>query len=380
MHKNKYNIIINYDRIKPATSILLVDSDTEFSILMTKMLVSIGYDVSTVFSAEKAIEYVLSLQKKYDLIIIDINAGKSINAIECAKVILNEKDIPIVFSTSKDNSNCLERIENVLTYGFILKDNPSTVLINAIKVALKLHNYKSKIEEKHFHYQKIKDETDRILKHDLITPLNSIIGFSEYLLCSEDSGVSIHESLSLIKDSGLYMLRQIQNSLCMYKLEEQTYSLSLTTFSLDEIIVKVLKSFSNKYNNPMEIVILIEFNNSSDTIPELYFYTDKDLIYRLLSNLLKNAIEASKKSETVFLKVVYDTELTFRITNSGCIPETIRPYLFEKYVPSLKRNGNGLGTYSAKLISDTLGAEIGFHCDDQANTTTMYLNTHLKNI
>ena len=138
-----------------ATSILLVDSDTEFSRLTTNILVSNGYDVSTVFSGEKAIEYVLSLRKKYDLIIIDINLCTGINAIECAKIILNEKDIPIIFSTSLVNSNYLELIENVISYGFIIKDNPYTALINAIKVALKLHNHKLKIEEKHFHHQRL---------------------------------------------------------------------------------------------------------------------------------------------------------------------------------------------------------------------------------
>ena len=45
------------------------------------------------------------------------------------------------------------------------------------------------------------------------------------------------------------MLRQIRNTLCMHKLEEQSYSLSFTTLSLEEIIVKDLKSALKKIGN-----------------------------------------------------------------------------------------------------------------------------------
>ena len=52
----------------------------------------------------------------------------------------------------------------------------------------------------------------------------------------------------------------------------------------------------------------------------------------------------------------------------GAIPEEIRDCVFEKFVTSGKKTGTGLGTYSARLISRTLGGDI-FVTTDENNGT-----------
>jgi signal transduction histidine kinase len=57
------------------------------------------------------------------------------------------------------------------------------------------------------------------------------------------------------------------------------------------------------------------------------------------------------------------------IHNFGVVPEEIRANFFSKYVTFGKKGGTGLGTFSAKLITDTLGGEISFTTSEEMGTT-----------
>jgi CheY-like chemotaxis protein len=93
------------------------------------------------------------------------------------------------------------------------------------------------------------------------------------------------------------------------------------------------------------------------------------LCYSLLANLLKNAVEASPKDERILLKLKTLDPPVIEINNQGVIPGEIRETFFEKYSSSGKETGTGLGTYSAKLVTLTLGGDIGFESDEKQGTT-----------
>ncbi len=57
------------------------------------------------------------------------------------------------------------------------------------------------------------------------------------------------------------------------------------------------------------------------------------------------------------------------IHNNGVVPEQIRNQFFEKYITAGKSGGTGLGTYSARLIAETLDGSIGMTSSEQAGTT-----------
>ncbi|ETR72322.1 MAG: hypothetical protein OMM_07573, partial [Candidatus Magnetoglobus multicellularis str. Araruama] len=56
------------------------------------------------------------------------------------------------------------------------------------------------------------------------------------------------------------------------------------------------------------------------------------------------------------------------IHNKGAVPEAVRENFFEKYTTSGKPNGTGLGTYSAKLIAETLGGSITMASSEKLGT------------
>ncbi len=87
------------------------------------------------------------------------------------------------------------------------------------------------------------------------------------------------------------------------------------------------------------------------------FTADQPLLERALENLIKNAIEAEDPGGTVELILVEDQlkQPVLEIHNGGKpIPQEIQGQLFSPYVTHGKKDGTGLGLYSAKLILETV--------------------------
>lgn len=93
------------------------------------------------------------------------------------------------------------------------------------------------------------------------------------------------------------------------------------------------------------------------------------LLYPMLANLIKNAVEASPEGDRITISLTNGDSAVISIHNKGTVPEDVRDRFFEKYATSGKTGGTGLGTYSAKLIAETLGGRIGFDSSEGNGTT-----------
>ena len=99
---------------------------------------------------------------------------------------------------------------------------------------------------------------------------------------------------------------------------------------------------------------------------DVTFVSDKTLVKRVLGNMVKNALEAIRKGETVTLR--YDVEdgfVVFDVHNPGMIPRHIQLQIFQRSF-STKGEGCGLGTYSIKILTERyLRGRAGFDVSPQ---------------
>ena len=80
--------------------------------------------------------------------------------------------------------------------------------------------------------------------------------------------------------------------------------------------------------------------------------TDGRILSRVVGNLLKNALEASAKGETVTLAATVDHDrCLISVHNPAVIPPDDQRQLFQRSF-STKSPGRGLGTYSARLLTE----------------------------
>ena len=108
---------------------------------------------------------------------------------------------------------------------------------------------------------------------------------------------------------------------------------------------------------------------NSDGLPKAF--GDVMLCYSLLQNLVKHACEAAPEGSQVSITLHYQDPLQIVIANKGVVPEGIRERFFEKFVTEGKPGGSGLGTYSAKLLTEAQGGQIALDVSDESATTTI---------
>lgn len=101
------------------------------------MLTRDGYHVIAADSGEAALQTVRR-NPNIDLILMDIDLGDGIDGTEAAERILAVRAVPIVFLTSHQEREIVERTQDLTNYGYVVKDSGEFVLLESIRMALEL--------------------------------------------------------------------------------------------------------------------------------------------------------------------------------------------------------------------------------------------------
>ena len=81
--------------------------------------------------------------------------------------------------------------------------------------------------------------------------------------------------------------------------------------------------------------------------------SDERLLSRVLSNLIKNALEASEPGQTVTVSVNGGDPPTFYVHNESAMPEEVQTQIFQRSFSTKEGTGRGVGTYSVKLLTES---------------------------
>jgi len=126
-------------------TLLLVEDDILIAMQEQRDLEDFGYHVRSAYSGEEAVEIFSGPEEpEIDLILMDIDLGSGILGTEAASLILEKRDIPIVFLSSHIEPAIVEKTEQVSSYGYVVKNSGTTVLDASIKMAFKLFESRRK--------------------------------------------------------------------------------------------------------------------------------------------------------------------------------------------------------------------------------------------
>lgn len=103
---------------------------------------------------------------------------------------------------------------------------------------------------------------------------------------------------------------------------------------------------------------------------EMVFSSDPSILLRVLVNLVKNALEASKAGQLAVLSASGDPDgVTFAVRNVAVMSEEVQSQVFKRMF-STKGAGRGIGSYGAKLLTERyLGGQIWFSSTAEEGTT-----------
>ncbi|OHD22530.1 MAG: hypothetical protein A2Y38_18470 [Spirochaetes bacterium GWB1_59_5] len=127
-------------------TIMLVEDEALIAMYEKLVLERLGYTVLLALSGQKAIA-TFAADYSIDLVLMDIDLGKGIDGTETARVLLQYRDVPVVFLSSHTEPEIVEKTEIITSYGYISKNSNVTVLQASIKMAFKLFAAKTKVLE-----------------------------------------------------------------------------------------------------------------------------------------------------------------------------------------------------------------------------------------
>ena len=227
-----------------------------------------------------------------------------------------------------------------------------------------------------FYMNRVKQERNRAIaaeqarnlffstvSHDIRTPLNAIIGFSELLKQGMDDDAERQSALDAITTSGNTLLELVNDILNLSKLETNKMVFNLEMTDVAKLASSVVHSFDIAVN-PERIKLAEDFG----TLPLLL--VDPYRIRQILFNLIGNAVKFTEQGE-IRLKIRFEKEtdgddgfgkLTFSVSDTGfgITPEN-QKMLMQPFVQVQGRSaqkGTGLGLYICRMLAMRMGGEL----------------------
>ncbi len=217
------------------------------------------------------------------------------------------------------------------------------------------------------------------MSHEIRTPMNGILGFADLLKEPNLTGEEQQQYIEIIEKSGARMLNIINDIVNISKIEAGLMEVVLIESNINKQI-----DFIQTFFKPMaEAKGIRLYSKTALHSKESIILTDKEKVYGILTNLVKNAIKYTERGSIEFgyklvaenihetvvetshaLSLPQDPFLQFYVKDTGIgIAADRHGAIFERFIQEdihdvNARQGAGLGLAIAKAYVEMLGGEI----------------------
>lgn len=206
--------------------------------------------------------------------------------------------------------------------------------------------------------EKLKQNFLSLMSHDLKTPVAKIAGVADNLYTQNSGNSDIREKSLLIIDSTKELNKFISSILDLTKIESSNFGLNKVSKDINLLIETIVKDLSFSANQK-QVTLKKELS------PLYPIEIDANLLTRVISNLIENAIKYSGHGTTVEIKSWDDEKWVYvEIKDNGVgIPPEELSNIFEKFY-RIKNDANhsikgtGLGLYLVKYFVELHGGSI----------------------
>ena len=285
--------------------------------------------------------------------------------------ILNAVDTGILVVDSHDN--ILQHNQAALR----LLDTDVLTHMNQVKGKLKdehlaKHETQAMLKDKHVRIIALSDvshelsnqEVDswikliRVLTHEIMNTITPVTSLSETLLTRVTEDKDLKQGLETIHKTGTELLAFVNN----YRRFTHVPQPQPALFYVEPF----LERMALLCNHDVEIEV---------SPKDLLVYADESLLSHVVTNLLKNAVEAFREKEKlsfIRLKAYANAQESIIIdvsNNAGLIPEDVASHIFIPFFTT-KPEGSGIGLSLSRQIMRVSGGSLSLHQDKAQGITT----------
>lgn len=221
------------------------------------------------------------------------------------------------------------------------------------------HRYSFLVMEDISH-EKRRHLLERVFFHDVLNTAGSVSGIAAMLADEPALTYDLKDDLVLSAET---LVNEIKSQRMLLAAENGDLQTQLEAVPVRAVLTSVRQLYRN---HPVATGRKVEVEESGAGGAVL---TDPAILQRVLANMLKNALEASRPGGEVWLGADCDAETcTFWCHNEGMIPRDAALQIFQRSF-STKGRGRGIGTYSIKLLGERyLGGQVSFTTSADAGT------------
>ena len=211
------------------------------------------------------------------------------------------------------------------------------------------------------------------ITHEFRTPLTVILGLSEQISDNLEQlpTETTKEHLGLISSNGKNLLLLINQILDLSKLESSSMMVDLVQTDIISKLQKIVESFS-PFAHTKNITL-----NFRTELKILNMDFDKDMILKIISNLISNAIKYTNEGGKVHLLAELDTDqkLILKVIDTGTgIPKEAVPHIFDRFFQATteslqKQIGTGIGLSLTRELVNLLEGDIAVESQLGIGTT-----------
>lgn len=348
---------------KKISTVLAIDDNAENIKVLGNILKRNGINVLVSLSGANGIEMVKL--KKPDLILLDIQMPE-MDGFEVCTILKSNPDtsnIPIIFLTARNDDETIEKVYSLGASDYTQKPFSEIELLSRINFHIKLSYAEKRVKEalkEAKEANQAKSDFLSNMSHEMRTPLNSIIGYSELLAEDEyDTGKS--KKLSTIISSGKHLLALINGLLDFSKIEAGKVEINETQISIKDILKKIQAMFLVlQKKTGLDLQILI-----SSAVPEKII-SDEQKIEQIIINLVNNAFKFTEKGSILIQCTYIQNEIIIKVSDTGIgIKDENKNKIFSMFEQteseiSIKYGGTGLGLALSKKLAKLIKGDLTF--------------------
>jgi two-component system, OmpR family, sensor histidine kinase VicK len=267
-------------------------------------------------------------------------------AVTTVTILVIDRKVSLAIEKSDDTKPDFMEAVGLATYS-----NSEPTVVSYVSIFEALWKQAELVNQLEVH-DKLQREFINIASHEMKTPTQAILGYSELLETDPKNNAEIIASL---KRNANRLQRLTNDILEVSRIESQTLRLNKEKVNINEKIREIIDDVRNQIQNPNDLQI-----NFLEAKHPVHLEADKTRLYQVIANLLTNAIKFTNEGTITVSADVNDNnnELIVTVRDSGeGIHSDIIPRLFTKF--ATKSNaGTGLGLYISKNIIEAHGGRI----------------------